>query len=808
MSGNDKWVRRFSVDETAHHKNGFTIYKITSVLFPLDSPSAVTVVSVWKRYREVRALHAGLKSLHSALHLQGAFPELTKNSWDYFKRFNQDVIEARAESIKNLLEFVALHPLLFTSIQFVNFLQNGHPSPGKTSQIKEICDELRLPKDDILLPTPNTDSEDSPTQINNNNISNIEIFEGVDFDRQRSNSPDSPANSFRSLNSLESIDSDTYDEVSKLAIEKTNASVKPKMLPDLINFDQPSTSFQSSNQNAMYLLSKNQSILSNCDQNTHDEVDIENSNSINVSTYDENDIPRSLDCDQNETRSHISVLSRDQNDQNSNHDETDFSSERIINDQIVGIHSSDQNSRSSMVDRNQTEDSYIFEAGYLLNLAARCEQSGDYSRSFQYYKSGIEKLLIGVKSDNDAQRRVLVKEKIQKYLSYAEQIYINHLHEQDEPMSLVCEAGRAMTLPVSMLQLEYNSLSQYNVISVINCTLLLVREHRRGCLVIKVIQKIPINLTEFDDYIQRKMDYKQPVLPTNIPYMVPLYNYIENENYIFLILHYAPGNRLLDYMKKYVRSMPSTPSREVNLENVFCEPKCEMSVGDIVRNSQKLLSDVDSVLNDQKVQEDPQVVQTVEAPINNYRGHIPNSTICTWSAQLLLCLEHLHSAGVICRDLNPSNILLGQKGQIIVTYQLGYSNYESVLTKLERSRRSEHNFYIAPELYRNIFYDSDVSELDHVCDFWSFGAILYELICGVPLSTYHRSEFTTHTLLQFPDELPLRLEETSILTQLLTYEPSERLGAGEEGMQQIKSHPYYKNINWKSVYDEWIMPSD
>lgn len=32
MSTKDKWVRRFSVDETAKHKNGFTIYKITSVV--------------------------------------------------------------------------------------------------------------------------------------------------------------------------------------------------------------------------------------------------------------------------------------------------------------------------------------------------------------------------------------------------------------------------------------------------------------------------------------------------------------------------------------------------------------------------------------------------------------------------------------------------------------------------------------------------------------------------------------------------------------------------------------------------------
>lgn len=36
MSAKDKWVRRFSVDETARHKNGFTIYKITSVVSTIN----------------------------------------------------------------------------------------------------------------------------------------------------------------------------------------------------------------------------------------------------------------------------------------------------------------------------------------------------------------------------------------------------------------------------------------------------------------------------------------------------------------------------------------------------------------------------------------------------------------------------------------------------------------------------------------------------------------------------------------------------------------------------------------------------
>lgn len=58
-------------------------------LFPLNSPEAVTVVSVWKRYSDVQQLHKSMKSLHAGLHLRGTFPALAKSS--YFKRFHQEV---------------------------------------------------------------------------------------------------------------------------------------------------------------------------------------------------------------------------------------------------------------------------------------------------------------------------------------------------------------------------------------------------------------------------------------------------------------------------------------------------------------------------------------------------------------------------------------------------------------------------------------------------------------------------------------------------------------------------------------------
>lgn len=41
------------------------------------------------------------------------------------------------------------------------------------------------------------------------------------------------------------------------------------------------------------------------------------------------------------------------------------------------------------------EESYVFEAGYLLSLGARHEAKGDYQKAFDFYKAGIEKMLIG-----------------------------------------------------------------------------------------------------------------------------------------------------------------------------------------------------------------------------------------------------------------------------------------------------------------------------------------------------------------------------------------------------------------------------
>jgi len=56
---------------------------------------------------------------------------------------------------------------------------------------------------------------------------------------------------------------------------------------------------------------------------------------------------------------------------------------------------------------------------------------------------------------------------------------------------------------------------------------------------------------------------------------------------------------------------------------------------------------------------------------------------------------------------------------------------------------------------------------------------------------------------QGPLKMPDRLSEDSkdLLVKLLNRDPTKRLGAGRTDALEIRSHPFFRNINWKDVYE-------
>uniref|UniRef100_A0A3Q1JH24 Uncharacterized protein n=1 Tax=Anabas testudineus TaxID=64144 RepID=A0A3Q1JH24_ANATE len=162
--------------------------------------------------------------------------------------------------------------------------------------------------------------------------------------------------------------------------------------------------------------------------------------------------------------------------------------------------------------------------------------------------------------------------------------------------------------------------------------------------------------------------------------------------------------------------------------------------------------------------------------------HIPEEFVRCWAVEMVTALDSLHQEGIICRDLNPNNILLDHQGHVQITYFCSWSDVEDCCDK-----EAIANMYCAPEV-------GGISEETAACDWWSLGAILFELLTGMSLLRCHPAGIGRHTALNIPESVSE--EARSLLEQLLQYNPMERLGAGVGGVDDIKSHPFFARVDW------------
>uniref|UniRef100_A0A8C8DQ62 Ribosomal protein S6 kinase polypeptide 1 n=1 Tax=Oryzias sinensis TaxID=183150 RepID=A0A8C8DQ62_9TELE len=162
--------------------------------------------------------------------------------------------------------------------------------------------------------------------------------------------------------------------------------------------------------------------------------------------------------------------------------------------------------------------------------------------------------------------------------------------------------------------------------------------------------------------------------------------------------------------------------------------------------------------------------------------HIPEEFVRSWAAELVMALSSLHQEGIICKDLNPNNILLDHQGHVQLTYFCSWYDVEESCDK-----EAVASMFCAPEV-------GGISEETESCDWWSLGAVLFELLTGVSLLRCHPAGIGRHTALNIPESVSE--EARSLLEQLLQYNPTERLGAGVGGVDDIKSHPFFASVEW------------
>ncbi|XAR58650.1 Non-specific serine/threonine protein kinase [Bertholletia excelsa] len=203
-------------------------------------------------------------------------------------------------------------------------------------------------------------------------------------------------------------------------------------------------------------------------------------------------------------------------------------------------------------------------------------------------------------------------------------------------------------------------------------------------------------------------------------------------------------------------------------------------------------------------------------------------------AETVLAIESIHSHNYIHRDIKPDNLLLDRFGHLRLSdfglckpldcstieedFSVGDSSIEnspstenSTAPKRTQQEQLEHwqknrrmlaystvgtPDYIAPEVLLKKGYGKE-------CDWWSLGAIMYEMLVGYPpfysddaMSTCRKIvHWRSH--LKFPEEAKLSPEAKDLISKLLC-NVNQRLGSKDP--DEIKTHPWFKGVDWERIY--------
>ncbi|PIN05703.1 Ribosomal protein S6 kinase [Handroanthus impetiginosus] len=169
-----------------------------------------------------------------------------------------------------------------------------------------------------------------------------------------------------------------------------------------------------------------------------------------------------------------------------------------------------------------------------------------------------------------------------------------------------------------------------------------------------------------------------------------------------------------------------------------------------------------------------------------------------YTAEIVSAVSHLHQSGIVHRDLKPENILMDADGHVMLT-DFGLAK------EIEESGRSNSlcgtTEYMAPEILLSKGHNKNA-------DWWSIGVLLYEMLSGQPPFTHPNRKKLQEKIINEKLKLPPRLtsEAHSLLKGLLQKDPLKRLGSGPKGAEEIKSHKWFRMVNWKKLEARELKP--
>ena len=105
-------------------------------------------------------------------------------------------------------------------------------------------------------------------------------------------------------------------------------------------------------------------------------------------------------------------------------------------------------------------------------------------------------------------------------------------------------------------------------------------------------------------------------------------------------------------------------------------------------------------------------------------NHFPNDVALFYCTEILLAIGYLHTQRIVYRDLKPENLLLDRDGHVKIV-DFGFCKYLEAGSKAFTLCGTPE--YLAPEIVKSEGHGLAV-------DWWAFGILLYEMLCGNLLS--------------------------------------------------------------------------
>ncbi|PIK38878.1 putative ribosomal protein S6 kinase beta-1 [Apostichopus japonicus] len=180
-------------------------------------------------------------------------------------------------------------------------------------------------------------------------------------------------------------------------------------------------------------------------------------------------------------------------------------------------------------------------------------------------------------------------------------------------------------------------------------------------------------------------------------------------------------------------------------------------------------------------------------------GIFMEDTAAFYLSEILLAIEHLHTEGIIYRDLKPENIMLNAKGHVVLT------DFGLCKESIEEGSMT-HTFcgtieYMAPEILLRCGHGKAV-------DWWSLGALMYDMLTGGPPFTGENRKKTIDKILKGKLNLPpyLTTEARDLIRKLLKRHVTSRLGSTPEDSAPIKRHLFFRHVNWQDVAARKVEP--